>query len=120
VMPPAGLDSGNGTVVIGCGKNESESFSIRFVELTLEANSSPLAPGDHRTLTVRVKGTTGKVLLEAHNLAPDIADLANGNPARISSSGGEDNAAQFQLTGKQRGNFVVSIRLLPNQAAPRP
>jgi hypothetical protein len=120
VLPPAGLDSGNGTVVIGCGKNESESFSIRFVELTLEANSSPLAPGDHRTLTVRVKGTTGKVLLEAHNLAPDIADLANGNPARISSSGGEDNAAQFQLTGKQRGNFVVSIRLLPNQAAPRP
>jgi hypothetical protein len=119
VLPPAELDSGDSSVVVSCGKNDSPRFSIRFVELTLEANSSPLAPGDHRTLTVRVRGTTAKIALEAHNLAPDIAELAGGNPARISSTGGENNTAQLQLTGKQRGSFVVSIRLLPTQAPPR-
>jgi hypothetical protein len=120
VLPPPELDSGESTVLVSCGKNESPRFSIRFVELTLEASSSPLAPGDHRTLTVRVRGSTGKIGLEARNLAPNIADLNGGNPIRLSSSGGTDNTAQFQLTGKQRGSFVVSIRLLPTQSAPRP
>jgi hypothetical protein len=120
VLPPSELDSGNASVVVTCGKQDSERFSIRFVELTLEANSSPLATGDHRTLIVRVHGTTAKIGLEAHNLAPDIAELAGGSSARTSSSGGADNTAQFQLTGKQRGSFVVSIRLLTTQAAPHP
>jgi hypothetical protein len=120
VLPPTELDSGEASVVVSCGKNDSPRFSIRFVALTLEANSSPLAPGDHRTLTVRVRGTNAKIALEAHNLAPEIADLVGGNPARVSSSGGAENTAQFQLTGKQRGSFVVSIRLLPTQSAPRP
>ena len=120
VLPPPELDSGASSVVVSCGKNDSPRFSIRFVELTLEADSSPLAPGDHRALTVRVRGTTAKIVLEAHNLAPDIAELTGGNPARISSTGGENNTARFQLAGKQRGSFVISIRLLPSQSVPRP
>jgi len=120
VLPPAELNSGDASVVVSCGKNDSERFLIRFVELTLEANSSPLVPGDQRTLTVHVRGTAAKIALEARNLAPDVADLVGGNPRRVSSTGGENNSAQFQLTGKQRGNFVVSIRLLTAQAAPRP
>jgi hypothetical protein len=120
VLPPAELNAGDDSVVVSCGKNDSQRFLIRFVELTLEANSSPLVPGDHRALTVHVRGTAAKIALEARNLTPDIADLIGGNPRRVSSSGGENNTAQFQLTGKQRGNFVVSIRLLTAQAAPRP
>jgi hypothetical protein len=120
VLPPSELDSGDASVVVSCGKNDSQRFSIRFVELTLEANSSALAPGDHRTLTVRVRGTTAKISLEAHNLAPDVADLVGGNLTRVYSSGGADNTAQFQLMGKQRGSFVVSVRLLRTQSAPRP
>lgn len=120
VLPPSELEPGDASVVLTCNKQESPRFVIRFVELTLEANSSPLAPGEHRALTVRVRGTTAKIGLEAHNLAPDVAELTGGNPARISSSGGAENTAQFSLTGKQHGSFVVSIRLLPTQGAPRP
>jgi hypothetical protein len=119
VLPPDGVQAGNVDVVVSCRKGVSEPFTIRFVELSLEANSAPLTPGDHRTLTVHVRGTPNKIALEAHNLAPDVADLAGGNPARVSSSGGEDNLAQFQLVGKQRGNFVVSIRLLAPPAPPQ-
>jgi hypothetical protein len=120
VLPPDNLPAGNADIVVSCQKRVSEPFTIRFVELSLEANSSPLSPGDRRTLTVHVHGTPNKVALEARNLAPDIADLSGGNPARVSSSGGEDNLAQFQLVGKQRGNFVVSIRLLAPPARPQP
>ena len=120
VLPPDNLPAGNTDVVVSCSKSVSEAFTIRFVELALEANSSPLSPGDHRMLTVRVRGTANKIALEARNLAPDIADLTGGNPARVHSSGGEKNQAQFQLVGKQRGNFVVSIRLLAPPAPPQP
>lgn len=120
VLPPNDLPAGNADIVVSCQKRVSEPFTIRFVELSLEANSSPLSPGDHRTLTVHVRGTPSKIALEARNLAPNIADLAGGNPARVSSSGGVNNSAQFQLTGKQRGNFIVSIRLLAPPAPPQP
>jgi hypothetical protein len=120
VLPPAELEPGNAEVVVSCAKRVSEPFSIRFVELSLEADSSPLSPGDHRTLTVHVRGTANKISLEARNLAPDIADLAGGNPTRVSTSGGGDNLAQFQLVGKQRGNFIVSIRLVSPASRPQP
>lgn len=119
VLPPDNLPAGNTDVVVSCSKSVSEPFTIRFVELSLEANSSPLSPGDRRTLTVHVRGTPNKIALEARNLAPDIADLTGGNPARVRSSGGQVNQAQFQLVGKQRGNFVVSIRLLAPPAPPQ-
>jgi hypothetical protein len=90
------------------------------VSLSLEADSSPLAPGEQRTLTVRVSGTAAKVGLEARNLAPEVADLSGGNPSRISSSGGADNLGRFVLVGRQHGTFLISMRLLPSASPPRP
>jgi hypothetical protein len=119
VLPPADLDAGESLVELGCAKRDAQPFTVRFVALSLEADSSPLTPGDHRTLTVRVRGTTSKISLEARNLAPEIAELSGGNPARVSSSGGADNDAKFELVGRQRGNFVVSIHMLPTQSAPK-
>ena len=46
-----------------------------FLGLELHADTSPLAPGEHRRLTVSVAGTTAKISLEAKNLAPDVAEL---------------------------------------------
>jgi hypothetical protein len=88
--------------------------------LTLDADSSPLAPSEHRTLTVHVSGTLDRIPLEARNLSPEVAELTAGNPARISSSGGADNAAQFDIIGRERGNFRISVRLLPTPTPLRP
>jgi hypothetical protein len=119
VLPPADLDPGESLVELNCAKHDAQPFSVRFVALSLEADSSPLTPGDHRTLTVRVRGTTSKVSLEARNLTPEIAELSGENSARVASSGGADNTAKFELVGRQRGNFVVSIHLTPTQGVPR-
>ena len=119
VLPPAELQPGPAPVQVTCGQKTSPAFTVVFVSLELEAGSSSLAPGARRRLTVRVKGTTTKVNLEARNLAPEVAELQGGTSVRALSTGGADNVSGFELVGKQRGNFVISIRLVAPLSAPR-
>jgi hypothetical protein len=120
VLPPPDLHPGRAAVEISCAKRQSTPFFITLVGLELEANSSPLKPGEHRVLTVRVRGTTGKVALEARNLAPEIAELSGGNPTRASSSGGVENSARFEVVGRTSGSFLISIRLVSALGRPQP
>ena len=118
VLPPADLPPGRASVDLACGKQNGPPIEIVFVSLELEADTSPLAPGVHRALTVRVQGTFAKLSLEARNLAPEIADLTGGNPARALSSGGAENIAHFEVVGRSRGSFLISIRLLTARTLP--
>jgi hypothetical protein len=120
VLPPPDLQAGGAAVQVTCAKRQSAAFSVTFVGLELEADSSPLKPGEHRALTVRVRGTTAKVVLEARNLAPEIAELSGGNPVRTSSSGGAENLAKFEVLGRKNGSFLISIRLVPSLGRPTP
>jgi hypothetical protein len=120
VLPSPDLQSGSAAVEISCAKRQSPPFSITLVGLELEADSSPLKPGEHRELTLRVRGTTAKIALAARNLAPEIAELSGGNPVRASSSGGEENFAKFEVVGRKNGNFLISIRLVPSLGRPLP
>ncbi len=120
VLPPSDLEPGPAVVEVACAKRSPPTFTITFVALQLEADSSPLAPGEHRVLTVRVRGTAAKVGLEARNLAPDIAELGGGNPLRLSTSGGAENSVRFEITGRKHGSFLISIRLLSPASPPRP
>lgn len=113
VLPPPELQPGSASVEISCAKRQSQPFSTTIVQLSLEADSSPLKPGEHRALTVRILGTDAKIELEAGNLAPDVAELSGGNPARTLSSGGAQNTARFEVIGRKNGSFLISIRLAP-------
>jgi hypothetical protein len=119
-LPNADLPPGPAAIEVSCAKRSAQAFSITFLALSMEADASPLAPGEHRTLTVRVAGTDAKVPLEARNLSPEVAELAGGNPAKASSTGGPENAARFELVGRARGNFLISLRLLPTLARLHP
>lgn len=119
VLPSLDLEPGAATVEISCAKQQARAFSVVFVRLDLEADSSPLKPGEHRALTVRVQGTEAKIPLEARNLAPEIAELGGGNPARLSSSGGQENIVRFDLVGRKNGSFLISIRLAPSGGRPQ-
>jgi hypothetical protein len=119
VLPPADLEPGLAPVKISCGKNSFPAFNITFLELALHADSATLAPGVHRGLTVSVRGTDAKIALEAKNLAPDIAELSGGDAVRQLSSGGPGNAAHFEVVGRKRGSFLISIRLVPAIAHPK-
>ncbi len=119
VLPPD-LQPGSAAVEVACAKRQSPAFSVTFVGLELEADSSPLKPGEHRELTVRVRGAAAKITLEARNLAPDIAELTGGNPVRASSGGGAENLIKFEVVGRTNGSFLISIRLVPYMGTPTP
>ena len=120
VLPPMELPPGPATVKVSCAKRDAPEFTVLFVELSLQADSSPLKRGEHRSLTVRVSGTTEKISLEARNLAPGVTELVGGNPVRRFSSGGDDqNVAQFEVIGRKNGTFLISIRLVPNLGKPQ-
>jgi len=107
------LEPGPAKLTVSCAKRDAPEFSVVFVELELAADASPLRRGEHRTLTVRVHGTSEKISLEARNLAPDVAELEGGNPLRRLSSGGDqENVAPFEVVGKKNGTFLISIRLV--------
>ena len=118
VLPPQELQPGAAEVQVSCAKRQAPAFSITLVGLGLEADTSTLKPGEHRALTVRVSGTTAKLTLEARNLAPEIAELSGGNPARLPSSGGAENVARFAVVGRKNGRFLISIRLVPFATKP--
>jgi hypothetical protein len=119
VLPPTDMDAGPAEVTVSCGQKSSEPFTITFVSLELQASNAPLAPGERRMLTVRVRGTAAKVALEAHNLGADVAELTGGASVKATSTGGADNVAAFELVGKKHGAFTVSIRLLSPLSAPK-
>ncbi len=118
VLPPLEMDPGPARVQVKCGQQVSEEFTVVFVTLALEANTSTLAPGERRTLVVRVTGSTTKVNLEARNLAPEVAELQGGTTVRALSTGGKENSATFELEGRKQGSFVISIRLVAPQSPP--
>jgi hypothetical protein len=119
VLPPTELLPGPAKIEVSCGNQIVGDFSTVFLSLELEADNSPLAPGQQRTMAVRVKGTEGRVPLEARNLAPEVAELSGGNPVMLFTSGGVDNTARFELIGKSHGRILVSIRLRPTYSRPR-
>lgn len=119
VLPPIDMDPGPKQVQVTCGEQVSVPFTVVFVSLELEASSAPLAPGEHRTLTVHLRGSSAKSNLEARNLAEDVAELQGGATVRATSTGGPENVAKFELVGKKHGSFVISIRLLVPLSAPR-
>jgi hypothetical protein len=119
VLPPLDLGPGPASVEISCAKRQASPLTMTLVALDLEADSSPLKAGEHRMLTVHVRGTAAKIALEAHNLSPDITEVTGGNPARVASSGGAENFAHFDLVARKNGNFLISIRLVPSFAHPQ-
>lgn len=118
VLPPEGATPGVAQVQVACAKRSAEPFSMLFVSMQLQADNSPIKAQEHRTLAVRVRGTAEKISLEARNLAPEVAELVGGPIARHASSGGAENTAQFEVTGKKQGSFLISIRLVVGTEAP--
>ena len=118
VLPPLEMDPGPARVQVKCGQRVSEEFTVVFVTLALEAKTSTLAPGERRTLVVRVTGSATKMNLEARNLAPEVAELKGGTTVRALSTGGKENSATFELEGRKQGSFVISIRLIAPQSPP--
>jgi hypothetical protein len=113
IFPNPGLGTGATEFQLESSGQKTAELPITLVSLELSATSARLEAGERQKLSVEVQGSRERLMIEARNLAPELAELPRGNPLRMVTSGGEKNAAQFEVLGRQAGDFLVSIRLVP-------
>ncbi len=113
IFPAPEVGTGTARLQLESGGQKTGELSMTFVSLSLSATSARLEAGEHQKLSVEVQGSAERLMIEARNLAPELAELPRGNPLRLVTSGGEKNSAQFEVVGRKAGDFLISVRLVP-------
>jgi hypothetical protein len=81
----------------------------------------PTAGGDvgaQGKLAVYVHGATERLVVEVRNGSPKIIQLPRGNVQRVTTSGGERNSAEIDMTFLAPGDYAVTARLIPTPVGP--
>jgi hypothetical protein len=84
----------------------------------LELSGPADAPnaGASGKLTVLARGTRERVAVEVRNGSPNIIELLRGNTMRVTTSGGDRNAAEIDAKFAGPGDYTVTARLIPTDA----
>jgi hypothetical protein len=86
---------------------------VTLVVLRVIAPDTALKQGDKGTLGVRAFGSDQRLVVEVRNQTPEIIELPRGAVQRITTSGGRVNKADVEIVGLKKGDFSVSVRLVP-------
>jgi hypothetical protein len=103
-------------LVADAGGRELGSASVSVISLDVSGPAKPLAAGEKGALTVRVNGTSERLVVAVRNLSPDVIEILRGDEARMATSGGTPNTATFEVAGVKPGEYAVSARILPGFA----
>jgi hypothetical protein len=114
------LDPGTplGAAVLSVGvANQAPPATAAVIVVTLDAIASEgaLRVGQQTTFTVRVRGTTEPLAIEVSDLSPAILQLPGGNPLKVTSTGGSNNVAQFEVVPLAVGKYSVRAHLASNE-----
>lgn len=113
IFPSPDVATGTTRLQVETAGQKSGELPLTLVSLALGATSARLEAGEHQKLRMEVQGSAERLMIEARNLAPEVAELPRGNPLRMVTSGGKKNSAQFEVVGRKAGDFLISIRLVP-------
>jgi len=113
LLPNPRVKLGPAQLVIEVGGRSPGPVPITLVSLRIVPPENALKPGEKGVLTVRVRGTDQRLVIEARNLTPEVVHLPRGNVLRVTSSGGAVNEALIEMQGVRAGEFSVSVRLVP-------
>jgi hypothetical protein len=88
------------------------------VMVLLEFSGPPEAPpaGAQGKLSVRARGTRERLAVEVRNASPEIIQLPRGNVERVTTSGGERNAAEIEAKFLTSGDYTLTARLIPTDS----
>ena len=117
VIPAPDLEPGPSQFTVQSGGGSAAPLPLTLVSLELSATKERLAAKETGVLTVRIRGSLNRLLVEVRNLSPNSVALASGVVERLTTSGGPDNTAHVKLRGVRPGAFSISARLVP-QAEP--
>ena len=89
--------------------------AVIVVALDAVEPQGALRVGQQATFTVRVRGTTEPLAVEISDLSPAILQLPGGNPLKLTTTGGANNVAHFQVVPLAAGKYSVRAHLAANE-----
>jgi hypothetical protein len=115
-MPDPGTSLGAAVLSVGVA-NQAPPATAAVIVVTLDAigPQGALRVGQQTTFTVRVRGTTEPLAIEVSDLSPAILQLPGGNPLKVTSTGGANNVAQFEVVPLAVGKYSVRAHLAQNE-----
>lgn len=110
-------DTPLGAAVLSAGIANQTPATAAVIVVTLEAigPQGALRVGQQTTFTVRVRGTAEPLRIEVSDLSPAILQLPDGNPLKVTTSGGTANEAKFEVVPLAAGKYSVRAHLAPNE-----
>jgi len=92
---------------------EARADPVTAVLLAVTGPAGTWRVGGQGMLTVRAYGTEERLVVELRDASPEIVHLLRGNVQRVTTSGGERNAAEIDMKSLAPGDFTVTARLVP-------
>ncbi len=97
--------------------NQAPPVASAVIVVALDAvePQGALRVGQQATFTVRVRGTTEPLAVEISDLSPAILQLPGGNPLKLTTTGGANNVAHFEVVPLAAGKYSVRAHLAANE-----
>jgi hypothetical protein len=92
---------------------EAQAGPVIAVSLAVSGPAGTWRVGDQGMLTVRAYGTEERLVVEVRDASPQIVQLSRGSVQRVTTSGGERNAAEVEMKSLAPGDYTVTARLVP-------
>jgi len=113
LLPHPRLKPGAAQLVLEVAGRSPGPVPITLVSLDILPLENALKPGEKGALTVRVRGTDQRLVIEARNQTPEVIQFQRGNVLRVPSSGGVVNDALIEIHALKAGDFSITARLVP-------
>jgi hypothetical protein len=112
VLPGLHVPIGTINLRVSVAGHETQPKSVAMVLLELSGPADAPPAGAQGKLSVRVHGTRARLAIEIRNSSPEIVEFPHGTVERVTTSGGEPNAAEIETKFVASGDYIVTARLI--------
>jgi hypothetical protein len=112
VLPGLRVPIGAIDLRVSVAGHQAEPKSVVMVLLELNGPAEAPPAGAQGKLSVRVHGARERLAIEIRNSSPEIIQFPRGNVERLTTSGGEPNAAEIETNFLASGDYTVTARLI--------
>ena len=113
VLPGLHVPTGSTELRLSVAGLSEGPHPVVMVLLEFSGPAGAVTVGAQGKLTVHVRGAREPLVVEVRNASPGIIQFPRGNVQRVTTSGGESNAAEIEMKFLGPGNYTVTARLVP-------
>jgi hypothetical protein len=116
ILPGPRVPIGAADLRLSVAGVDARAGPVTAVLLAVTGPAGTWHVGDQGMLTVRAYGTEERLVVEVRDASPEIVQLSRGSVQRVTTSGGERNAAEVEMKSLAPGDYTVTARLVPTSS----